>query len=191
MLVLFGVSMFYFRMPFNLFGTDVVVLSSDWTPLVTALWVVLMTNAINLIDGLDGLAAGIVAIAGARAVPLRRPAVRRRAARGREHRAAHRDHRGRGLPRASCRSTGTRRRSSWATPARCSSGSLLAVPTITIGGRTDFAFSGSTYFFFAPLLIPIVILGVPIVDTVFSFVRRIAVAPEVVAWPTRVTCTTG
>ena len=56
--------MFYFRMPFDLFHTDVVALSSDWTPLVTALWVVLMTNAINLIDGLDGLAAGIVAIAG-------------------------------------------------------------------------------------------------------------------------------
>ena len=72
--------MFYFRMPFNLFGTDVVVLSSDWTPLVTALWVVLMTNAINLIDGLDGLAAGIVAIARRRLVPVRRPAVRRRAA---------------------------------------------------------------------------------------------------------------
>ena len=52
-------------------------------------------------------------------------------------------------------------------------GLLLAVPTITIGGRTDFAFSGSTYFFFAPLLIPLVILGVPILDTVFSFVRRI------------------
>ena len=33
-------------------------------------------------------------------------------------------------------------------------GVLLAVPTITIGGRTDHAFSGNTYFFFAPLLIP-------------------------------------
>ena len=53
-------------------------------------------------------------------------------------------------------------------------GVLLAVPTITIGGRTDFAFSGNTYFFFAPLAIPVVILGVPILDVVFSFVRRIA-----------------
>jgi UDP-GlcNAc:undecaprenyl-phosphate GlcNAc-1-phosphate transferase len=47
------------------------------------------------------------------------------------------------------------------------------VPTITVGGRTDFAFSGNTYFFFAPLLLPVVILGVPILDTVFSFVRRL------------------
>jgi hypothetical protein len=28
------------------------------------------------------------------------------------------------------------------------SGVLLAVPTITIGGRTDHAFSGNTFFFF-------------------------------------------
>jgi UDP-GlcNAc:undecaprenyl-phosphate GlcNAc-1-phosphate transferase len=58
---------------FNLFHTDTVVLGSSWAPLVP-LWVVLMTNAINLIDGLDGLAAGIVAIGGG-AVPVRRPPV--------------------------------------------------------------------------------------------------------------------
>ena len=33
------------------------------TPLLTALWVIAITNAVNLIDGLDGLAAGVVAIA--------------------------------------------------------------------------------------------------------------------------------
>jgi len=60
----YGVVMLYFRMPFNLFHTDTVVLGSQFAPLVTALWVVLMTNAINLIDGLDGLAVGIVAIGG-------------------------------------------------------------------------------------------------------------------------------
>ena len=46
-------------------ATTYVVLSPDLAPLVTVLWVVVMANAINLIDGLDGLAAGIVAIAGA------------------------------------------------------------------------------------------------------------------------------
>ena len=56
---LLGVTMFYFRIPF--FG--LVVLSPDLAPLVTVLWVVGMANAVNLIDGLDGLAAGIVAIA--------------------------------------------------------------------------------------------------------------------------------
>ena len=43
-------------------------------PLITVLWVVGMANAINLIDGLDGLAAGIVAIAAGAVPPLRRRA---------------------------------------------------------------------------------------------------------------------
>lgn len=34
-----------------------------WSLPLTVLWVMLLTNAINLIDGLDGLAAGLVAIA--------------------------------------------------------------------------------------------------------------------------------
>ena len=59
MLAYFGVTMFYFRVPF----LDVVSLGQDLTPLVTVLWLIVMANAINLIDGLDGLAAGIVAIA--------------------------------------------------------------------------------------------------------------------------------
>jgi UDP-GlcNAc:undecaprenyl-phosphate/decaprenyl-phosphate GlcNAc-1-phosphate transferase len=60
-LVWFGVTMFYFRVPF----LDVFVLSNDWIPLFTVLWLLGMTQAINLIDGLDGLATGIVAIAAA------------------------------------------------------------------------------------------------------------------------------
>jgi UDP-GlcNAc:undecaprenyl-phosphate GlcNAc-1-phosphate transferase len=51
---------------------------------------------------------------------------------------------------------------------------LLAVTTITVGGRADYQYSANTYFFYAPLFIPIVILGVPIVDTAFSVVRRVA-----------------
>jgi UDP-GlcNAc:undecaprenyl-phosphate GlcNAc-1-phosphate transferase len=172
MLVWFGVSMFFFRMPFNLFGTDVVALSSDWTPLVTALWVVLMTNAINLIDGLDGLAAGIVAIAGLALFLFADQLFDAGRLEGTNI-----------APLIAIIAVGVCLGFlpfNW-NPAKIIMGDagalflglLLAVPTITIGGRTDFAFSGSTYFFFAPLLIPVVILGVPIVDTVFSFVRRL------------------
>ena len=53
-----GVTMFYFKIPF----AGVLVLSPEWLPLLTAIWVIVIANAINLIDGLDGLAAGIVAI---------------------------------------------------------------------------------------------------------------------------------
>jgi UDP-GlcNAc:undecaprenyl-phosphate GlcNAc-1-phosphate transferase len=53
-------------------------------------------------------------------------------------------------------------------------GLLLAAIMITMGGRTADQFSGQTYFFFAPLLIPMVILAVPLLDTAFSFLRRLA-----------------
>ena len=95
------------------------------------------------------------------------------------------------LRRASCRTTSTRRGSSWATPARCSSGCCSPRTTITVGGRTADPFSGQTYFFFAPLVIPLVILGVPIVDTAFSFVRRVWRRASRSRRPTTSTCTTG
>ncbi|MEA3185328.1 MAG: UDP-GlcNAc:undecaprenyl-phosphate/decaprenyl-phosphate GlcNAc-phosphate transferase, partial [Ilumatobacteraceae bacterium] len=57
-LTYYGVTMFYFRVPF----VDVFNVSDDWVLLITVVWLLGMTQAINLIDGLDGLAAGIVAI---------------------------------------------------------------------------------------------------------------------------------
>src|SRR5207302_3666639 len=51
-------------------------------------------------------------------------------------------------------------------------GLLMAASTISVGGSTDTEFSGQSFFFFAPLFIPLVILGVPILDTAFSIVRR-------------------
>jgi len=47
--------MFFFRVPF----AGVLSLSPDMQPLVTVVWVAVMANAVNLIDGLDGLAAGV------------------------------------------------------------------------------------------------------------------------------------
>jgi UDP-GlcNAc:undecaprenyl-phosphate GlcNAc-1-phosphate transferase len=55
-------------------------------------------------------------------------------------------------------------------------GLLMAVSTSVVGGRADpttQAFSGQTYFFLAPLAIPIIILGVPIFDVVFAIARRL------------------
>jgi UDP-GlcNAc:undecaprenyl-phosphate GlcNAc-1-phosphate transferase len=51
-------------------------------------------------------------------------------------------------------------------------GLLMASTTIVVGGRTADQFSGQTYFFFAPLVIPFFILGVPMLDTAFAIVRR-------------------
>lgn len=59
--VLLGVQLVYFYFP----GQGVLSLSPDLAVPLTILWIVVMMNAVNLIDGLDGLAAGIIAIAAA------------------------------------------------------------------------------------------------------------------------------
>ncbi len=51
-------------------------------------------------------------------------------------------------------------------------GLLMAASTIAVGGQTDDSFTGQSWFFFAPLVIPLVILGVPLVDMVFAVLRR-------------------
>jgi UDP-GlcNAc:undecaprenyl-phosphate GlcNAc-1-phosphate transferase len=52
-------------------------------------------------------------------------------------------------------------------------GLLMSASTMVIGGRTPPA-SGVTFFFFAPLFIPVFILGVPLIDAVWAFIRRTA-----------------
>jgi UDP-GlcNAc:undecaprenyl-phosphate GlcNAc-1-phosphate transferase len=55
-------------------------------------------------------------------------------------------------------------------------GLMMAASTSVVGGRSDpnEGFSGQTYFFLAPLVIPIVILGVPILDFLYAVIRRAA-----------------
>jgi UDP-GlcNAc:undecaprenyl-phosphate GlcNAc-1-phosphate transferase len=54
-----GVQMSFFWLP----GIGTISLSADLSAVATILWFVLMMNAVNFIDGLDGLAAGLTAIA--------------------------------------------------------------------------------------------------------------------------------
>src|SRR5581483_4740983 len=107
------------------------------------------------------------------AVPLLGPALQGRVPRGVEHRAARRHHRGRRVSRVPAvqlqPGAHLHRRRGRAVPR-----ALMATMTITIGGRADYVYPGQTYFFYAPLFIPVVILGVPMLDTAFSFVRRVA-----------------
>jgi UDP-GlcNAc:undecaprenyl-phosphate/decaprenyl-phosphate GlcNAc-1-phosphate transferase len=168
----FGATMFYFRVPFF----DVVILSSDWTPLVTVLWLLGMTQAINLIDGLDGLAAGIVAIAATsfflyanklndlELLPDRNlgPLIAIITA---------------GVCIGFLPYNFNPARIFMGDSGAFLLGMLLAVSTSVVGGRADpntQDFVGQTFFFFAPLAIPVLILGVPILDTVFAVVRRLS-----------------
>jgi len=58
--IYFGAQIFFVSTPF----TRLVMLGA-WAPVLTVMWMVAITNAMNLIDGLDGLATGITFIAGA------------------------------------------------------------------------------------------------------------------------------
>jgi UDP-GlcNAc:undecaprenyl-phosphate GlcNAc-1-phosphate transferase len=171
LLSLFGVTMLYFRVPFASF--EYLVLAPDLAPLITVLTVVLMANAINLIDGLDGLAAGIVAIAGGALFLYSDRLFKAGLLEGSNI-----------APLVAVIAVGiclgflphnfNPARIIMGDAGAMFLGLLMATMTITIGGRTADQFSGQTYFFFAPVLIPILILGVPILDTAFSFARRVA-----------------
>ncbi|MDH3704739.1 MAG: undecaprenyl/decaprenyl-phosphate alpha-N-acetylglucosaminyl 1-phosphate transferase [Acidimicrobiia bacterium] len=162
-----GVGLLVFRVPF----LDLFLLSPDWSALATVVWVLLMANAINFIDGLDGLAAGIVAIAAGTfflyAIRLGDADVLLASNPGALIAAItlgvcvgflpHNFH-----------------------PARIFMGDggalllglLMAASTMAVGGRTSEPFSGQAFFFFAPIFIPLIILAVPIIDTAFAVVRR-------------------
>ena len=171
-LVWFGVTMFQFRVPF----LDVFVLSGDWVPLFTVFWLLGMTQAINLIDGLDGLAAGIVAIGAAAFFIYSRDLAE-----------------GNLLPQPNIGPLVAIIAVGVCigflpfnfNPARIfmgDSGSLLlgllmAVATSVVGGRADpdtQSANGQTYFFLAPIFISLLVLAVPIVDVLFAIIRRTA-----------------
>jgi UDP-GlcNAc:undecaprenyl-phosphate/decaprenyl-phosphate GlcNAc-1-phosphate transferase len=170
-LVQFGVVMYAFRLPFF---EGPILLAQEWRPLVTVLWLLGMTTAINLIDGLDGLAAGIVAIGAGAFFLYSQELIDSNVL----------DVKNIGpllaiiavgmcigfLPHNF-------------NPARIIMGDggalllglLLAVATSVVGGRADSfsqEFIGQTYFFLAPLAIPLLILGVPIFDLAFAIFRR-------------------
>ena len=75
-------------------------------------------------------------------------------------------------------------------------GLLMASSTMVVGGHTSDAFCGQKFFFFAPVFIPFVILGVPMLDTGFAIVRRTlkrarGEGTKVLESGTRSTSTTG
>jgi UDP-GlcNAc:undecaprenyl-phosphate GlcNAc-1-phosphate transferase len=166
-LVQFGVVMFEFRLPFY---EGVILIDPSLQPLITVLWLLGMSMAINLIDGLDGLAAGIVGIG---AISFFFYAERLSA---------------RDLldtvnvgPLVAVITAGVCLGflPHNFNPARIFMGDggalllglLMAVSTSVVGGRAEPSI-GRTYFFLAPLAIPLLVLGVPIFDTLFAIFRR-------------------
>jgi UDP-GlcNAc:undecaprenyl-phosphate GlcNAc-1-phosphate transferase len=163
-----GVTMYEIKVPL----AGLIALTPGVTPLITAIWVVALTNAINLIDGLDGLAAGVVAIGGG--------ALAVYGLRLMDLGVLPIDNIGPLIAVIACGVCLGFLPFNFH-PAKVFMGDagalflglLMAASTMVIGGRIPVT-SGSTYFFFAPLFIPLFILGVPILDMAFAFIRRTA-----------------
>ncbi len=163
-----GATMYQLKLPFAGF----VVLGPSILPIITAVWVVALSNAVNLIDGLDGLAAGIVAIAsgtlcvyglrledlGLLPVTNVGPLIAALTC---------------GICLGFLRDNFHPAKLFMGDAGALMLGLLMSASTMVIGGRTPPA-SGVTFFFFAPLLIPVFILGVPLADAAWAFVRRTA-----------------
>ena len=162
-----GVSIIWFRIPFF----DVFVLPYDLALLLSVIWVLGMANAVNFIDGLDGLAAGIVGI-GAAAFLLygfRLGQVELLVAGNIGPLIAAL---GLGICAGFLPSNVYPARIFMGDSGSLLLGTLMAASTMAVGGRTPDPFSGQTFFFYAPLAIPLLILGVPVFDTAFAIVRR-------------------
>ena len=163
-----GITMLFFRVP--IIGTTL-VLSPSIAPLMTVIWVVGMCNAVNLIDGLDGLAAGIVAIAAGTFFVYTHQLVKAGFIAS--------DNSG-ALVAVLCLGLCLGFLPHNFHPAKIFMGDtgamllglLMASSTLSVVGQTDNAFSGRTYFTFAPIFIPFFILGIPMLDTAFAIVRR-------------------
>jgi UDP-GlcNAc:undecaprenyl-phosphate GlcNAc-1-phosphate transferase len=165
--VLLGVQLLYFYFP----GQGVLSLSPDLAVPLTVLWIVALMNAVNLVDGLDGLAAGMVAIAATAffAYMVRTP--------------------GGGEVEASVAALLASIVAGVALgflpwnrhPARIfmgDSGSLLlglllAISTISGVGRNLEGPSGGDLAVIAiPVVVPLLVLAVPLLDVVLAIVRR-------------------
>ncbi len=166
-LYLFGASMVILPLPF----TPPVLLSPDMAPLVTVIWVLVMANATNFIDGLDGLAAGIVAIAaGAFFLYGYRVAGVEDVIRPDNP-----------SPLLAVIVVGIcvgflpynfhPARIFMGDGGALMLGVLMAGSTMLVGGQSPNQFSGRVFFFYLPL-IPIFIMGVPILDTLWAIIRR-------------------
>jgi len=169
LLILSGVELLFFWLPIH--GIGIISLGPDLAVPLTVLWVLLLTNAVNLIDGLDGLAAGIVAI-GAIAffvwVYTTPPAFG-----GRDSTSA--------LLSAVTAGVAVGFLPWNFHPARIfmgDSGSLLlglllAAATLSGIGRSLRPSGGDLAAFAIPVLIPVFIVAVPLLDVALAIVRRL------------------
>ena len=159
------------RMPYLLLPSgELYVLGNDVSVLVTVGWLVLMINAVNLTDGLDGLAAGTVAIAASSFFVY-------------SYELAQVSDNATAAPMVAIATVGACLgflRFNFH-PARIfmgDSGSMLlglvlgAATVIGIAGAPAAVNETSVFLAYAPLLIPLSVVALPIADALLAIVRR-------------------
>lgn len=163
-----GITLFSFHLP--VVGTTL-ELSPGLATVMTVVWTVGMANAVNFIDGLDGLAAGIVAIAAVSFFFYSERLVMVGTIMP-----------GNAGPLMAVLAIGLcvgflphnfhPAKIFMGDAGAMLLGVLVAASTISVVGQSNNGISGHTYFFFAPILIPFFILGIPMLDTAFAIIRR-------------------
>jgi UDP-GlcNAc:undecaprenyl-phosphate GlcNAc-1-phosphate transferase len=167
LMILAGVQLLWFVLP----GLGVLALSPDLAVPLTVLWTLAMVNAVNLIDGLDGLAAGMVAIAAAAFFVYmeRSPSTF-----GAGSAAALLSAIAAGVAVGFLPWNFHPARIFMGDSGAMLLGTLLAVATISGVGRNPYPPTGGDLaVILIPLFVPLLVLAIPFLDVCFAIVRRV------------------
>jgi UDP-GlcNAc:undecaprenyl-phosphate/decaprenyl-phosphate GlcNAc-1-phosphate transferase len=162
-LVLAGVQVSYFWLP----GVGLLSLSGDLSALITIGWTVALINAVNLIDGLDGLAAGVSTIAA-----LSFFTYAHRASNGEPTTAALLSIVVAGACVGFIRHNFNPARIFMGDSGSMLLGLLLASATVSGVGRTTEPQLADFTGFVIPVLIPFLVLAIPLADAGYAIARR-------------------
>ncbi|MBW3590569.1 MAG: undecaprenyl/decaprenyl-phosphate alpha-N-acetylglucosaminyl 1-phosphate transferase [Actinobacteria bacterium] len=167
-----GVRLEYFRVPLRDVGA--LSMSPDVSALATIAWIVIIVNAVNLMDGLDGLAAGVTAIA-AGTFFVYTYQLNRQGLIGPEPTAAMLSAVTVGVTLGFLKYNFNPAKIFMGDSGSMVLGFLLATATVAGVGRSATQTQSeisAAFVFYLPLVIPLIVLVIPISDTLLAIVRR-------------------
>ena len=167
-----GVRLEYFRFPIR--GVGALSMSPDVSALATIAWIVIIVNAVNLMDGLDGLAAGVTAIAAATFFVYTYQ-LSRQGLVGPEPTAALISAAVVGVTLGFLKYNFNPAKIFMGDSGSMTLGFLLATSTVAGVGRSATQSPSeisAAFIFYLPLVVPLIVLAIPILDTTLAVVRR-------------------
>lgn len=167
-----GVRLEYFRVPFR--GVGALSMSPDVSALATIFWIVLIVNAVNLMDGLDGLAAGVTAIAAATFF-IYTYQLSIQGLVGPEPTAALISAIIVGITLGFLRYNFNPAKIFMGDSGSMMLGFLIATSTVAGVGRSATQSQSdisAAFLFYLPLAIPLIVLAIPLLDTALAIIRR-------------------